>query len=64
MKCYVCGYEDSLDAFYEVFVTIPHSDFNAEIHVKGEEESVEDIIYACPKCGALKINVEAGNDGY
>jgi predicted RNA-binding Zn-ribbon protein involved in translation (DUF1610 family) len=60
MKCYACGFNDSQDGdFYKVFVAIPYTDYDTEIRVQGEEETVEGIIYACPKCGALKIKSDA-----
>jgi predicted RNA-binding Zn-ribbon protein involved in translation (DUF1610 family) len=60
MKCQACGFDDNRDGeFYKVFIIIPQSDYYTEIHVQGEEESVGEIVYACPKCGTLKIKIEA-----
>jgi hypothetical protein len=61
MKCEVCGYDGTGTAFLKVFVSIPHSDLDAEIHIQNEEESAEGIIYACPECGALRVDVETEN---
>jgi predicted RNA-binding Zn-ribbon protein involved in translation (DUF1610 family) len=56
MKCQACGFDDNRDDdFYRVFVVIPQTDYDTEIHVQYEEESDEEIVYACPKCGTLKI---------
>jgi predicted RNA-binding Zn-ribbon protein involved in translation (DUF1610 family) len=56
MKCQACGFNDNRDGnFYKVFVVIPQTDYDTEIHIQDEEESVEEIVYACPKCGTLKI---------
>jgi predicted RNA-binding Zn-ribbon protein involved in translation (DUF1610 family) len=56
MKCYACGFDDNRDGeFHKVFVVIPKTDYDTEIHVQCEEESVEETVYACPKCGTLKI---------
>jgi hypothetical protein len=56
MKCYACGFDDSRDgAFYKIFVRVPHTDFDTEIHLQDEEESTETTVYACPKGGTLKI---------
>jgi ssDNA-binding Zn-finger/Zn-ribbon topoisomerase 1 len=61
MKCRACGYDGTSTVFLKVFVSIPHSDLDTEIHVQDEEESAEEIIYACPQCGTLRIAVETEN---
>jgi len=58
MKC-VCGYETNKEEFIEVKVgcyTGPDSHFTAKEHCS--DYTFAKKVYACPKCGTLKIEVE------
>jgi len=52
MKC-VCGYEGE-DFISPVTVNVYNDLYPGIIEIKGKETT----IYACPKCGTLKIEVE------
>jgi len=59
MKC-VCGYEDEKERFIEVVVSCEESP--RDIHFFKmyfpDKTFGRQKIYACPKCGTLKIEIE------